>query len=261
MSNLAGKAYGFTALTPMKPWKTPLLRAFLSLIPLLSTRLAQRLLWWFPLAQDQKRLLQLSFIHFARWSIIGRRSWPRTAAEQRRERPRYDYLLFASNFNGTWEQYIEAFSQVIPGGMNGIWYWSEKYPGARPITPFLDYIRRVQFDNEYYYSAYPGASANDVKSALHLAEELQAFAGRSQGLSATDFARAYERFLTSVQGCLGSTGLDPYVFDWEEEIVPGGLRIEGLVVRGIPAPAEGAAVGTIGVAPAGTPAGAPADTA
>ena len=51
------------------------------------------------------------------------------------EELRYDYLLFFSNFNGTWNQYIDAFSAVLYQGLNLIWMWSEKFPGSVPVTP------------------------------------------------------------------------------------------------------------------------------
>ena len=50
-------------------------------------------------------------------------------------------------------------------GLNLFWHWSEKYPGAVPITPFKNYIQRVQFETDHYYSAYPHAATNDVKAA------------------------------------------------------------------------------------------------
>ena len=54
---------------------------------------------------------------------------------------------------------------MLSKGLNLIWSWSEKFPGAVPVTIFKEYIARVQFDTDYYYTAYPHATANDVKSA------------------------------------------------------------------------------------------------
>ncbi len=153
----------------------------------------------------QKNLVELSFIHFARWVIIPRTAFPRLAESQPQEHLHYDYLMFESNFNGAWEKYIDAFSQVVPGGMDNIWRWSVKYPGSRPISPFLAYIRNCQYDTDYYYSAYPGASTNDIRSALQLTDELTKFVATSATLPAADFARAYNRFLARVQNCLSKT--------------------------------------------------------
>jgi hypothetical protein len=236
VANIDGKAYGFTAFTPMKRWKTPFLRLFFWSVPIISTPIIQKLFSWVTLVRSQKLLLELSFIHFARWSIVRHDSWPHLSSQQPKDKTRYDYLLFTSNFNGTWEQYIDAFSAVIPQGMNMIWRWSEQFPGARPITPFLGYIRRVQTDCEYYYGAYPGATASDVRQALHLRSELEAFAARTANMDAAQFAREYRSFLVSVQNCLGSTGLDPYLVDWEELLFPAQTKPEDLGPRGLNTP-------------------------
>ncbi len=99
MSNINGKVYAMNAITPMKPWKTWILRVIFFV------------LWHVkPL---QKDLINLSFIEFARWVIIPRDRFPFLGKGQIQRRLKYDYLLFFSNFNGTWNQYIDAFSAVL----------------------------------------------------------------------------------------------------------------------------------------------------
>lgn len=183
------------AITPMKGWKTPILKAVFFLLGTIK-----------PLQNDLKRL---SFIHFARWVVIGRHQFPRLSSKQPREELRYDYLLFFSNFNGTWNQYIDAFSAVLSKGLNLIWRWSEKYPGSTPVTGFKGYISLVQFDTDYYYNVYPRAAANDVKAALRVQDAVDRFAGASQSLSPADFEKAWLAFLVRVQPDLGSTGVAP----------------------------------------------------
>jgi hypothetical protein len=195
VTNINGKAYAMNAITPMKPWKTPILRSFFFLLGAVK-----------PLQNDLKNL---SFIHFARWVIVGRHQFPRLSDEQPKEELRYDYLLFFSNFNGTWNQYIDAFSAVLSKGLDLIWRWSEKYPGSKPVTGFKRYISLVQFDTDYYYNAYPRAATNDVKAALRVQDALDEFARTSQSLSPADFEQAWLRFLVRVQGDLGSTGVAP----------------------------------------------------
>ncbi|HEY4305446.1 MAG TPA: hypothetical protein VGM82_13300 [Gemmatimonadaceae bacterium] len=161
------------------------------------------------IAKVQENLIELSFIHFARWVIIPRGAFPRLASSQPREQLHHDYFLFESNFNGDWEKYIGAFSQVVPFGMDNIWRWSVKYPGSRPISPFLDYIRNCQYDTDFLYSAYPGASTNDVRGALKLDTEFQKFLTTSSELPAEQFAQEWSRFLVRVQNCFSTTGM-PY---------------------------------------------------
>ena len=119
MTNINGKAYAMNAITPMKWWKTPFLRLIFFLLGAIK-----------PLQNDLKNL---SFIHFARWVIIPRGGFPRLSEKQPSESLHYDYLLFFSNFNGTWNQYIDAFSAVLSKGLDLIWRWSEKYPASSSI--------------------------------------------------------------------------------------------------------------------------------
>jgi hypothetical protein len=183
------------AITPMKPWKTPVLRVLFFVLGAFKSL--------------QAGLKNLSFIHFARWVIVGRDQFPHLSPQQPRENLRYDYLIFFSNFNGTWNQYIDAFSAVLSTGLNAIWRWSEKFPGSVPVTPFKGYINQVQFDTDYYYNAYPRAATNDVKAALRVQDAVNDFAKTSQTLPPAEFEKAYLDLLVRVQADLGSTGIAP----------------------------------------------------
>src|ERR1041384_5297652 len=191
--DVSGKSFAITNTTPMPPWKTWILRLIFLVIGKLGVP-----------KRDQQNLVNLSFIHFARWVIIPRGKWPRLSDQQPRESLNYDYMLFASNFNGSWKQYIDAFSEVIPGGMNNIWRWSVGYPGSQPLTPFLAYIAQNQYDNDYYYNATPGASTTDILRALALPARLDAFIPASRNLAPAAFESAFNIFLASVQNDLAT---------------------------------------------------------
>lgn len=190
MTNVAGKAYGMNVVTPMRPGWTWINRFIFMVSRALPDTLAG--------------LLGLSLIHFARWVIIHRGQWP-----QRGQPPQTlhnDYMLFCSNFNGTWDQYIDAFADGIPGGLDLFWYASTKYPNSIPSTPFKDYIRANQIDTGYYYNATPGSGQRDIKLALKLAASL-----RTADPECDDAALAvvYERILAENQGGLCSPGYAP----------------------------------------------------
>jgi hypothetical protein len=225
MANVQGKAYAINIVTPISPWKTPFLRLFfllilaaLGVVKLLGGPTKLGILARLPLFQTQVNLLKLSFIYFAPWVIVPRGRFPHVVDAQPLENLKYDYMIFCSNFTGTWDAYIDAFSEVIPEGIDGIWGFSVNYKPTHPVTPFKTHIRDNQIDTDYYYSAYPGASTTDVRLALDLSAKLEAFAKTSDPLSPEDFARAYSAFLTSVQGDLSSTGLD----DVPETVASGG---------------------------------------
>jgi hypothetical protein len=141
--------------------------------------------------------------------VVRRNAFPRLSDSQPAEELTYDYLLFFSNFNGTWNQYIDAFSAVLYQGLDAIWFWSEKYPGSRPVTAFKRYITSVQFDTDYYYNVYPHAATNDVKAALRVDDALTEFARTSQSLSPAEFERAWLEFQVKVCPDLGATGIAP----------------------------------------------------
>jgi hypothetical protein len=194
-SNINHKTYAMNAITPMKWWKTWIVRTVLFILGIWKSK--------------QADLIQLSFIHFARWVVIKRKEFPHVSPQQPVEDLRYDYMLFFSNFNGTWNQYIDAFSAVLSGGLNLIWRWSEKFPGSVPVTPFKQYIARCQFDTDYYYSAYPYATTNDVKAAHRVQIALDTLKKETAGKTPQEFEQAYKRFLLTTQTDLGETGNAP----------------------------------------------------
>jgi len=183
VANVEGKATAITVITPVKPWG----RAALAVVFWAGRHLTFTL----------KKLQQLSFIHYARWAVIPR--FPDGGAG---ERLHHTYLLFESNFNGTWDQYIDAFSEVVPARMKAIWGSSYGFPGPIPVEPFKAYIRRNEYIANHYWSAYPGASTTEIIAAQRVAAALEAFTQRSDGLAPDAFAAAYAQFLTEVQGDL-----------------------------------------------------------
>jgi hypothetical protein len=193
MSNVAGKAYGMNVITPMRPcwtWANRLLFMLARSIP-----------------STFSGLLGLQLIHFARWVIIKREQWP--DLREGKQKLQNDYMLFCSNFNGTWDQYIDAFADGIPSGLDLFWYSSTKYPHSIPITPFKDYIRANQIDTDYYYNATPGAAQRDIKSALKVRAELVALSQDFASLSPEEFAQRYREMLVRLQNNLGSQGYAP----------------------------------------------------
>jgi hypothetical protein len=178
-----GRATAITVLTPVKPFGTLKLR--------LVFFAAAHLPWL------NTKLVRLSFIHFARWTIITQ--LPHNGPPQPQEHLRHPYLFFESNFNGTWDEYIDAFSEVVPERMTAIWGSSYGFPGPRPVGPFKDYIRRNDLDVAHFYAAYPQATTTEVLSALDVARAHEAFERTALELDDAAFARAWQQLLTDVQ--------------------------------------------------------------
>ncbi|HKI74342.1 MAG TPA: hypothetical protein VJ998_06860 [Pseudomonadales bacterium] len=189
MFNIAGKAYAINVITPVRPWLAGVNRFFLWLV---RTPCFRYLL---------KGLKTLSLIHYARWVVIDRKAFPHLSAEQPREDLRYSYMMFFSNFNGSWDQYIDSFTFTIPKGLDLIWKWNVRYSKSVPLTPFHRYIHYNQIETLHYYSAYPLASSNDVKSAQAVRDALVAFP--AQFKNDADFLQQYNALLRGLQHDLG----------------------------------------------------------
>ena len=175
--NVAGAAHALTAVSQLRPRGKWLVRAYF------------RLGRTFPVLG--RKLRALSFIHAARWTIVedlpghGRLNAP--------------MLLFESNFNGDWAQYIDAFAYVIPERMAGVWWTSWGWPGARPAGPFKSYIRRNEHTALHYYAAYPDATVTEICAALDLERAYEDFRRRTQGMNRSEFDAAWQAFLREVQ--------------------------------------------------------------
>jgi hypothetical protein len=143
-------------------------------------------------------LAELSFIHYARWTIVT--GLPFNGPPQQREKLHYDYLFFETNFNGTWDEYIDAFSEVVPSRMKSIWGTSFGVPGPQPVGPFKAYIHANDLPIAHYYGAYPDATTKMVLSALSIRTAFDAFRASAAKITDPDeFRTAYDDFLTGIQ--------------------------------------------------------------
>jgi hypothetical protein len=197
MSNIAGKAYAMNVITPMR-W---------------YTAWWNRLFFWAALKFPSKTegLVTLSLIHYARWVIIMPGQFPKLSPDQPQEDVKYAYMLFFSNFNGSWNQYVDSFSSAISGGLNLFWFGSIKYPKSVPMLPFHRYITSNQIWTDYYYNAYPMATSNDVKSARRVKESLLGFIGDTQRATPEEFLQKYNSLLINLQHDLSQMGPNPVV--------------------------------------------------
>jgi hypothetical protein len=183
VANVEGKATAITVLTPVR-------------------RGGPLLLWlvfWAGrnITETLQKLQTLSFIHYARWAVIER--FP---DQGEGERLQYSYLLFESNFNGTWDQYIDAFAQVMPARFKFFWGSSYNFPGPMPTGPFREWVRRHHYPVGHYYAARPDGTATVVLSALALERQLRQFARESAGWDAATFKTRYDALLCAMEADL-----------------------------------------------------------
>lgn len=189
-----GKAYPMTALSP---------------VPRSRRWLLSILMWVFSRPYFTLQFARnLMFIHFACWQPINRNRFPRLSEDQPREELKNDYFLFTTNFNGVWDQYIDAFGLIrkVRTGLNAIWFTSKGFPGPWPIRPFKRYIHYFEYELNYYYNAYPEMSVRDIVSATTLGDGLDKFVEQTKDIESSGlFFDKYHSFLNSAASHLGTT--------------------------------------------------------
>lgn len=113
-------------------------------------------------------------IHFARWMLIegGER------------------LLFFSNFDGSWENYLGDFVDRASAGLTGVWSNTVDFPPARNLIgegskqaeAFKNWTRKYQVETQVWYSAYPDVTVVNQLDALRLCQPVS---GADKALLAT----------------------------------------------------------------------------
>jgi hypothetical protein len=184
--NVDGQAIAITVFSTIKWWG----RIWLPVLFFVAAH--------FPKLTDTLR--KLSFIHFARWSIV--KKLPYNGEPQIKQRLRHPHMYFESNFNGGWEEYIDAFSHILTRGMTVFWGSSYGFPKPLPTAPFKRYIQCNETVACHYYSAYPDATSTMVQRALELDGKLAPLKRNAATMDPDEFAAAYKRLLTDVQNCL-----------------------------------------------------------
>jgi hypothetical protein len=135
----------FTAVGFLKPGR---LRLWTARILLWLTNLAMRHHF------NKGQLTGVRTIHFARWIL--------TDGNRR--------LIFASNYDGSLESYMDEFIDKVAWGLNAIFSNGQGYPkskwlifgGAKDERAFKGYLRAHQIPTRAWYSAYPALTAANI---------------------------------------------------------------------------------------------------
>lgn len=99
-------------------------------------------------------LTRVQTIHFAHWAFLDDKT----------------RLLFASNYDGSLESYMDDFINKVAWGLNLVFSNGVDYPrtdwlvkgGARREQRFKAYLRRHELPTEVWYKAYPGLTVVDL---------------------------------------------------------------------------------------------------
>ena len=88
---------------------------------------------------------------------------------------RTSYLIFESNYRGSWDSYLDDFvyKTLIP--MNLLWGNLEGFPskGCQDIEMFKQHQRPRQFPAQVYYCAYPELTVQNILCDRNLAKAIR----------------------------------------------------------------------------------------
>lgn len=185
--NIDGLAIAITVFSTMKWWGGVWLKGIFLLPKLLPYR--------------STTLKELSFIHFARWTVVTELADPQ--APEKKRKLSHAHLYFESNFNGGWEEYIDAFSHVLTDKMVQLWGSSYGFPGPQPTVPFKDYIKHSEqrLEASHFYSAYPESTVTMISQSLELDAQLEKLKASAASLSPDEFAEAFKAAVKEGQRC------------------------------------------------------------
>src|SRR3954454_9379626 len=145
----------------------------------------------------QRPLRDLSFIHFAHWSLVAR--WPSDPAvspDAAADRT----LVFLTNFDGSDIQYIDSFVRVVPLQIAALYGGARDFPGPFRFRPVARYIEEHSAPVDHFWAAHPEATTTMIGRTLLLHGVFGEFERRVAGCGDAQFAREWETFLTAVQG-------------------------------------------------------------
>ena len=114
---------------------------------------------------EENLIRRIQTIHYARWVIIDNDT----------------RLLFTSNFDGDLEGYLEDFSEFDQEALDGIFGFCVGFPGAKPVGPFIEYVKAHQVPATLFYAAYPEYSVKQVMRALEWKKKTDAFLEKLEG--------------------------------------------------------------------------------
>lgn len=141
----------------------------------LEPGLVARAALWMTLRSVNLRLLRyvvglnhIRAIHCARWVLLTNRCGGRGSLL----RPRTHRLLFFSNYDGSWESYIDSFvdDPEVREFLVRIWSGTLDFPSrqsSRPfVEPFKAWIQQKQVPTRVWYSAHLHGPSNRVEPSI-----------------------------------------------------------------------------------------------
>jgi hypothetical protein len=173
--NVSGQAYGFLAMTPIKPGEQVALKAYLE-------GLRDR---------GERPLSKVPRTHMARWVIVEKFNCQPSYRQRKEETLAIPSLIFSSNFDGDLDGYLDDLCEALAPEATEIWGRCIGCPEQAKGAALKAYLKHNQIDCGFFYAAYGQATVSKVKASLDQRDRLVAFATRAQGMAPAELQRAF----------------------------------------------------------------------
>ncbi|RZV42614.1 MAG: hypothetical protein EX271_05530, partial [Acidimicrobiales bacterium] len=177
-------------------------------------------------------LASVGTVHFARWVHISNTN----------------RLIFVSNYDGSWESYLEDFITKSATGMTGIWSNCVGFPRAKNLffdgatdgDRFKRWARKSMKPTSFWYSAYPHLTAEKIRrntlirdglARITTPSDAEAWVNLIGSIPRPDYALQSDKIQSLAFGGSGNLkvgrclvvrsqveGVDPYFQKWVSEI-------------------------------------------
>lgn len=173
--NVSGQAYGFLAMTPIKPGEEGALRAYLEGLR----------------ARGERPFSKAPRTHMARWVVVDGFNCPPSYKQRRAETLAIASLVFSCNFDGDLDSYLDDLCEALAPEAAEIWGRCIGCPEQARGAALKGYLKHNQIDCGFFYAAYGQATVGKVKASLDQRDRLVAFATRAQGMQPAELQQAF----------------------------------------------------------------------
>jgi hypothetical protein len=177
--NVSGQAYGFLAMTPIKPGEEDNLRSYLE-----GFR-----------ERAERPLEKVAGTHMARFVIVPDFHNDSRWKQGKEEHLAIPTLCFSSNLDGDLDSYLDRLAEGMAEHVAGI--WGRCIGGPKDAKGLKAYLKHNQIDCGFFYAAYGQATVPKVKASLEQRDKLMDFATRTQGMEPAELQQAFVKEFAS----------------------------------------------------------------
>jgi len=187
MPNKSGNAYGLTTFCPIRNGY----QGNQSYAALLRDRLEDLGL------NEASPMAKVPNTYLCRFYVLNNVFYEGKPADL--EQLRSKYLVFASNFHGELEPYLQGMWQAAKDQIKPIWEFCVGFDKVRDAVGFANYIKRCQVKTTFFFNGSTDQSLAEQLKSLYLKQELAEFVYEHQGMGAEELQQAFMRFVAQTK--------------------------------------------------------------